>query len=415
MTAQDGHGDAEPAPTDETRRSEQDDLQLEDAKQDGSSETSPQDSDSNDEGPSEAQQSIWAKPGQLLAIAVVALLGILLILWAFRIWPFTSSIVETNDSYVQGQVTLLSPQVSGYVTKIEFTDYQYVRAGQILFRIDPRLYQAAVDQAAAQVEASLATLANATQTIAQDRAMITQRIADVSAADAATARDLKESERVDGLASRGSVSEREREQAEAAAKASMADATKSRAALAVAREQVTLTQVSKKGLQADVDKARAQLETATINLANTIIRAPVAGQVSQASVRAGQFVAAGTQLIYLVPREIWVIANFKETDMQYMAVGQPATLSIDLLGEDRLRGRVVQIAPATGTEFSVLKPDNASGNFTKVVRRLPVRIGIEANQPLARRLRPGLSVVTRVDTTSGRNDGKRRGSDRPVR
>ena len=352
-------------------------------------------SDSSDE-----QRRIWAKPSQLLVIAVVLVLGILLILWAWRIWPFTTSVVQTDDSYVHGNVTMLSPQVSGYVTKIEFTDFERVEAGEILFMIDDRLYQAAVDEAQAQVEEAKATLANAQQSIAQDQAMIVQKLADIKAADAARGRDVTESRRVDGLASRGSVSEREREQADAAAKASAANVSKAQAALAVAREQLKSTRVSKIGLQANVDRAQAALETAQVNLENTVIRAPVSGQVSEASVRPGQFVMAGSLLVYLVPKQIWVVANFKESDTRDMRIGQPATLSVDALGGESLRGRVERLAPATGTEFSVLKPDNATGNFTKVVRRVPVRIAIEPNQVLAARLRPGLSVVTKVDTAA---------------
>ena len=161
------------------------------------------------------------------------------------------------------------------------------------------------------------------------------------------------------------------------------------------------TRVAREGREANGASARAQLQNARINLANTVILAPRDGQVSEASVRPGQYVSAGSQLLYLVPDTVWIVANFKETQIHHMRIGQPAWFTVDSFGRQRVRGRVEQLAPATGSEFSVLRPDNASGNFTKVVQRLPVRIRIDPDQPLARRLRPGMSVIAHVDTSGG--------------
>ena len=139
---------------------------------------------------------------------------------------------------------------------------------------------------------------------------------------------------------------------------------------------------------------------AEIDLANTRIVAPRAGRLGEIGVRQGQYVTAGTQLMGLVPDVVWVVANMKETQMRDVRVGQPVELSIDALGRETLRGRVERISPATGSEFSVIRPDNATGNFTKVAQRIPVRVRIEPNQPLAERLSPGMSVVARIDTAA---------------
>ena len=151
-------------------------------------------------------------------------------------------------------------------------------------------------------------------------------------------------------------------------------------------------------LKAQVQMAEAQLHQAQINLDNTVVYAPSDGQVSEVSVRKGQYVAAGTQLLYVVPPTFWVVANYKETQTAHVQIGQQVSFSVDALGGVHLKGHVLEIAPATGSEFSVLKADNATGNFTKVVQRLPIKISIDEGQPEAARLRPGMSVIVRLDT-----------------
>ncbi len=332
---------------------------------------------------------------------VAAVIGIALILWAWRIWPFATAAMVTEDAYVRGQVTSLAPQVNGYVTRVLVQDYARVRRGQKLFQIDDRLYRQQVDQSQAAVAQSLANLDNVNQTIAQNEAAIEQARASIYAAEAERDRSKADADRVAELASRGSVSMRERDSTLAAARAGVANLLKARATLDSARETLKATRVSREGLEASVAAARAQLQAAEINFANTVIVAPQDGQVSEASVRPGQYVSAGSQLLYLVPQSVWVVANFKETQIRHMRIGQPAWFTVDALGRARVRGHVEQLAPATGSEFSVLRPDNASGNFTKVVQRMPVRIRIDSDQPLARRLRPGMSVVAHVDTSGG--------------
>lgn len=337
----------------------------------------------------------------VIAMAVLALAGVLLILWAWRLFPFTSTTVVTENAYVRGRITSLAPQVNGYVTRVMFNDYDRVSAGQPLFEIDQRLYRQKVAEAEAALAQAQADYARFDQTIAQNEAGVEQARADVYAMEAERDRAQADAERVSELAGRGSVSLRERDSGIARARSGVANVAKARAQVRIAQEAVKASRVQRDGLAAAVEAARAQLGTARINLDNTIVRAPVAGQVSQASIRVGQYVAAGSQLTYLVPDAIWVDANFKETQLRGMAGGQRAWFTADALGDVRITGHVERIAPATGSEFSVLRPDNASGNFTKVVQRVPVRIRIDSGQDAARRLRPGMSVIVHVDTAGG--------------
>jgi multidrug resistance efflux pump len=355
----------------------------------------PEDDSPAHEGPA---KTIKPKRATVFVMIGVALVGVLLVLWAWRLFPFSSTIVTTENSYVRGQITVMAPQVNGYVAEVLVRDYQRVEAGQPLVRIDDRIYRQQLEQAEGQLDAANAELANATQTIAQNEADIAARRADLSAAEAERDRAGTDEDRVNELAARGSVSLRERDQIRATARSGSANVLKARAAIRIAEEMVKATRVSRLGLEAQVKTAKAQRDLARINLANTVIYAPKAGQLSEASVRQGQYVAAGSQLLFLVPESIWVIANFKETQTRHIQPGQAATFAVDALGDERLRGHVEGFAPATGSEFSVLRPDNASGNFTKVVQRLPIRITIDPGQPLAKRLRPGMSVVTRVET-----------------
>jgi len=334
----------------------------------------------------------------VVVMVAIALLGLTLILRAWQLWPFNSSHVHTDDAYVRGQVTVLAPQVSGYVTDVLVKDFDHVKQGQPLLRIDDRSYRQKVDQAEAALAEARAQLANSDQSQAQGRAQIAAARANLSAGQAERQRSGTELQRYETLAAQQLVSSSDRDKLRASAQAASAGVAQSQAAIRIAEENLTATRVARQGLEARVASAQAALELARIDLDNTVIRAPRDGQLSEASVRLGQYVTAGTQLLFLVPDSLWVVANFKEGQTWKMAIGQPASFSVDAFQGQRLHGHVEQIAPATGSEFAVLKPDNASGNFTKVVQRLPVRIAIDPDQPLAARLRPGMSVVVEVDT-----------------
>jgi multidrug resistance efflux pump len=348
--------------------------------------------------PEPPPKKIKATPASIGIMVVVAAVGIALIMWAWHLGPFDSTRVSTDDAYVRGAITVLSPQVNGYVTEVLVKDYQYVKAGQELLRIDDRIYRERVRAAEAQVANATAQLNNAEQTQAQNTASVGSARANLVATQAEAARARAEQARVDELAERGSVSLSERDRVRTAAHLAAANVLKAQADIEIAQQRVKGTTVSRAGLEAQVSMAQAQVELAKIDLANTVIKAPRDGQVSEATVRRGQYVTAGSQLLFLVPDAIWVVANFKEGQTWRMRVGQPASFEVDAFEGAALTGHVEQIAPATGSEFSVLRPDNASGNFTKVVQRLPVRIAIDPGQQLAQRLRPGMSVTAEVDT-----------------
>ena len=335
-----------------------------------------------------------------LLMTVVALLGIVLVLRAWHVGPFQTADISTDNAYVRGQITVLAPQVNGYVTEVLVKDYEHVRAGQPLVKIDSRTYEAVLAQAQAQLANAQAQLANATQTQAQNHASLKAKQATLSATQAESERAQAELHRVEDLAQRGSVSLNERDKVRATARLASSNTDKARADIAIGQETIKATTVNRAALEAAVQMAQAQIHQAQINLDNTTVHAPSDGQVSEVSARQGQYVAAGSQLLYVVPPQLWVVANFKETQTAHVRVGQSAHFTVDGLDSAELTGKVLEIAPATGSEFTVLKADNATGNFTKVVQRLPVKIAIDADQALAQRLRAGMSVVAHVDTGS---------------
>jgi multidrug resistance efflux pump len=337
----------------------------------------------------------------LAAVVLLGIAGVLAVLAAWRLPPFASDAQSTDNAYVRGRTTVISPQVSGYVTAVLVRDFDTVRAGQPLVRIDDRIYRERVDQAAAQVGAAQATLANSAQTARSRAASVEAQEATVANARAQLMRAEADMRRVDDLVTDGSVSLRERDQTLASLRQAQAAVRQAQAARDIARQDVRTVAVGRGGQQAGVAGADAARRLAAIDLANTVIRAPEGGRLSEVGVRLGQYVTAGSQLMFLVPPETWVIANFKEAQTARVVVGQPASFTVDGLANARLTGHVEQVSPAAGSEFAVLKADNATGNFTKVPQRIAVRIRIDPGQPLAARLRPGMSVQARVDTASG--------------
>ena len=338
----------------------------------------------------------------ILAIAVLALTGICLVLAAWRIWPFSGAAEATDNAYVRGRVTVIAPQVPGYVTQVLVRDFQQVRAGQVLAVIDQRIYRQRVEQAQANLDAAKAELANNRQSFASRTASLASQDAALENAEAQLQRAQADMNRVNDLVTDGSVSLRERDQTLAALRQAQAAVRGAQAAREIARQDIRTVEVGRGGQAASVAGAQAALNLARIDLANTQIRAAEAGRLSEVDVRIGQYVTAGSQLMFLVPPEVWVIANFKEGQTARIAVGQPASFSVDALGNARLTGRVERISPAAGSEFALLAADNATGNFTKVPQRIPIRIRIDPGQPLAARLRPGMSVEARIDTDGAR-------------
>jgi multidrug resistance efflux pump len=335
-----------------------------------------------------------------ILILLGALIGTSLVLYAWRLPPFTSSVEMTDNAYVRGYVTTLSPQVSGYVVEVPVQDYQSVEKGQLLVRIDDRIYR----QKLAQAEAALATQTAALDNSHQQEVAAQARIASSEAAVDSAAADLQQaesqSERQNSLTRSGVVATSAQEQAQAALDRARAGMAQAKAAVEVSRQDLQTIIVNRGSLEAAVANAEAQVELARIDLSNTEIRAPRDGKLGEVGARVGQYVAVGTQLMAVVPDDVWIIANFKETQLDGMEVGQPVEITVDALNRKVLKGTVERFSPATGSEFSVIKADNASGNFVKIAQRMGVRIALDQTEEAASLLTPGMSVVVRIDKSA---------------
>jgi multidrug resistance efflux pump len=350
--------------------------------------------------PAPASKLIPTKRSTLLWMLGVLIIGILVILWAWRIGPFATSVQQTDNSYVKGKTTILSSQINGYVKDVLVKDFDHVKKGQVLMHIDATTYDQKVAQAASGVEQAKNTLANQTQSIAQKQADIVAAQAKVEQVRAQYELSLAQLRRYQQLGNSGAASKSEQDKAAADAENNLAALKQAEANVLVAKEALKTAQVAEAGLEAQVSSAKAQLDQAQTTKDYSVIVAPMDGQLGEVNPRVGQYVAAGSQLLYLIPQQTWVIANFKETQIANMRIGQKAWFTVDAMKHKKFTGHVEQISPAAGSEFSVLKPDNATGNFTKVVQRIAVRITIDPNQEGIEHLRPGMSVITSVDTSS---------------
>lgn len=334
----------------------------------------------------------------LILMFFVLLLGIAVILWAWKIGPFDSAIESTENSYIKGKTTVLSSQINGYIQEVLVTDFEHVKRGQALMRIDAKTYDQKVLQAEAGVDQAQNVLANQAQTIEQRKADIVAAHAKVDQIRAAYELANAQLLRYQQLGDSGAVSKSEQDQIKADAKNNWALLRQAEANVLVAQEALKTAQVAESGLKAQVNNAKAQFDQAVTTKDYSVITAPMDGQLGEVNPRIGQYVAAGTQLMYLIPQQRWISANFKETQIGQMKIGQKAWFTVDALNHQKFTGKVEEISPAAGSEFSVLKPDNTTGNFTKVVQRISVRIAIDPNQKNIDRLAPGMSVVSSVDT-----------------
>ncbi len=330
----------------------------------------------------------------------VGLAGIVIILYAWRLPPFASAIEITENAYVRGQVTIIAPQLPGYVAEVPVQDFATVKRGDLLLRIDDRIYARKLEQARAGLAGQRADLANSDQVRAAAEARLRAAVANVASAEAALRTAEANWGRIEPLRERGVVSQTSTDQSQQALDQARAALTASKASAEVARQDVQTAIVNRESLVAAVEGAEAAVHLAEIDLTNARIVAPQDGRLGEVSARLGQYVSAGTQLMALVPDQVWIIANFKETQLAGMQVGQPVTFTVDALRHARLTGHIERFSPAAGSEFSVIRPDNATGNFIKIAQRVPVRITIDSNQPLAERLAPGMSVVVSVDTAA---------------
>ncbi|WHA40270.1 HlyD family secretion protein [Agrobacterium larrymoorei] len=332
-----------------------------------------------------------------LIVLLGGIAGVALVLYAWRLPPFSSAVEMTDNAYVRGYVTTMSPQVSGYVVDVPVKDYQEVKQGDLLAKIDDRIFKQKLAQAEATLASQTAAFDNSRQQEIAANANIRSSEAAVDSAEASLKQAQLAADRQDNLIRSGVGTSSLQEEAQANLDKSRAGLSQAKAAQEVARQDLQTIIVNRGSLQAAVSNAQASVELAKIDLQNTEIHAPRDGKLGEVGVRIGQYVTAGTQLMAVVPHDIWVVANFKETQLAGMEAGQPVSISVDALHHRKLTGKVERFSPAAGSEFAVIKPDNATGNFVKIAQRIGVRVSIDPDQPAATELSPGMSVVVRVD------------------
>jgi membrane fusion protein (multidrug efflux system) len=336
----------------------------------------------------------------LAALAVVALLTT-----QWDRWTGARNRQVTDDAYIRGDITPLSAKVEGYVRDVAVGDYQVVKAGDLLVEIEHADFRARVAQAYANFLAAEASIGNLKARKDLQHAQIDEAQSTILATQADVDRTKQESQRQRNLLQSSYGTAQKVEQAVADQKRFEATLVKNQSELAAARRQMAVLDTEEIEIRADAKAKHAALELARITLGYTWISAPVDGLLGERGVRPGQYVHVGTQVISVVPLDnVWVIANYKETQLTRVAVGQPAEITVDTFPGTVIHGKVAGISPASGSQFSLLPPDNATGNFTKVVQRLAVKIVLDPDNPLAGKLRPGMSVSATILTDD--NAGK---------
>jgi membrane fusion protein (multidrug efflux system) len=314
-------------------------------------------------------------------------------------WTAGRFVEDTDDAYVGGDTTAIGAKVPGYVQAVAVTDNQAVHKGDLLVKIDDRDYRAAVARAEAAVAAQQAALGNLDAQKHLQESVIAQAQAALSAANAEAKRSKLDDARYRELAGRAAVSVESAQRAEATFATAAAATQRAVAAVQAAQRQLEVIDSQKRQVEAALMQARAEAELARLNLGYTELRAPVDGVVGNRRARVGTYAAAGSQLLAVVPAHgLWVDANFKEDQLKRMRVGQAVEVRADVMPGRVFQGHVASLAPATGAQFSVLPPENATGNFTKIVQRVPVRVELNGTDGDLGVLRPGLSVTARIDT-----------------
>ena len=334
----------------------------------------------------------------LLAAAALGIVGAAAV-YGSEWWTTGRFEVSTDDAYVAADSVIVSPKISGYLSQVLVQDNQTVKAGQVLARIDDRDYATALDQARANLAAAQADIDNLRQSIEQQILSVTQARAQVAADAAAVVFSEQQRSRYADLARTGAGTIQQAQQYAADIQEKQAKQAQDQAGVGVALKQVDVLRAQLVRAQATLAQHQAMLHQAELNLSYTTITAPIDGTVGVRTLRVGQYVQAGTQLMALVPLQaVYVTANYKETQLTDVRPGQKVTISVDMFPGAVVHGHVDSIAPAAGQEFALLPPDNATGNFTKIVQRLPVKIVIDRHDPLAGGLRPGMSVEPTIDT-----------------
>jgi membrane fusion protein, multidrug efflux system len=327
---------------------------------------------------------------------IVALIGLSIYGWYY--WTVARFEESTDDAYVEADATVVAPKVGGYLRDVLVGDNQPVKAGQLLAKIDDRDFLTALDQARANVQAAQADVKNLNAGIAQQQAVIAQARATVVVDTANLTFMQQDNDRYATLADKGAGSVQMAQQALSKRDVARATVQRDTAAVEAAERQSDVLKAQLAKASAVLAQDQALQRQAELNLDYTDITAPIDGTVGNRSLRVGQLVQAGTQLMAVVPlKHVYIVANFKETQLTDVRAGQPVSIEVDTFPGIAVRGRVDSIAPASGQQFALLPPDNATGNFTKIVQRIPVKITLD-DGPLAGQLRPGMSVVPTIDT-----------------
>jgi membrane fusion protein (multidrug efflux system) len=341
----------------------------------------------------------------LAGAAVVVLAGAVKYGWDY--WTVGQYLVSTDDAYVKADSTTVAPKVSGYLREVLVGDNERVRAGQVLARVDERDFKVALDQAKSDVAAANAAIASKQAQLEVQQAVIDAAKATVDVDKATLTFAAQENKRYTDLASSGYGSVQNAQQAQSRIAGAQAAIQRDTANLASALKQVDLLKAEIAQANAALARATATQDQAELNLGYTTIVAPIDGIIGNRTLRIGQFVQAGTQLMSVVPvTGAYVVANFKETQLTAVREGQPVEIAVDMFPGQPVHGHVDSIAPASGQEFALLPPDNATGNFTKVVQRIPVKIALSQDNNSLIELRPGMSVIPTIETRSSAPGGQ---------
>jgi membrane fusion protein, multidrug efflux system len=314
-------------------------------------------------------------------------------------WTVGRYLVSTDDAYVKADSTTIAPKVTGYLEQVLVGDNEHVKAGQVLARIDARDFKVALDQAKADVSAAKAALASKQAQLDVQQAIINAAHATLDVDRANVTFAAQENRRYTDLAATGSGSVQNAQQAQARIASAQATLARDTASLTSAEKQLDFLKAEIVQADAAVARAEAVENQAELNLGYTIIIAPIDGVVGNRTLRVGQYVTAGTQLMSVVPVDsAYIVANYKETQLTHVRQGQAVDVEVDMFPGQVVHGHVDSLAPASGQEFALLPPDNATGNFTKVVQRIPVRIALDSDNANHITLRPGMSVVPTIAT-----------------
>ncbi|MDP3844876.1 MAG: HlyD family secretion protein [Pseudomonas sp.] len=316
----------------------------------------------------------------------------------FAHWLLIGRFIESTDNaYVQGEITRVSSQLSARIEKVLVTDNQHVQQGDLLLELESEDFRLAIERARAALASREAELLQARSKLLQQASLIDAGQADVGASEATFGRTQIDLSRAQALRKPGYVSEERVTTLAADSRVARSLVSKAQADLQAQRQQVAALNAEIKRLEAQIANAHAELSQAELNLSRTQIHAPISGIIGQRAARNGQYVQTGAYLMSLVPdQDIWIQANFKETQIGHMQVGQSAELIFDAYPDQPIQASLDSLFAASGAQFSLLPPDNATGNFTKVVQRIPVKLTFAADNPLKGKIRPGMSVLVKV-------------------